>query len=855
MATKRLNGRIPLESARAGVEDDSLTDYTATNPRTDKTTRKEITAQTATSNTEKALQICPCGWKKITSVKGLKIHQGKKRCLVEGELGTRIDHYFLRSNSSQSSEVQRLESNQSSQDISPPVSEEGCTSTEKGYDDGVEPTQQQRPARERRQQQSKPRVNWPGAAEKAKWKTINEDLSSILENIKGTVEKKLDKMADIIYTYGAEKYGLLEKRQRSRVAVKQSRRQLEMQRLIKHRRQLKKQWRKASEHEKEGINVLQENIKRRLTSLRRAEKLRLVRKKKERARTNFFKDPFKFVKSLFTKKATGTLKTTKQSLEEHLEKMHSHPSRHKAAEVPPDIPPIEQPRHLMDVSPPKWKEVEATVRRARTSSAPGPNGVPYKVYKNTPDVLRFLWRLMRVAWVKQTIPKAWRRAGGVLIPKEEESTTISQFRPISLLNVEGKIFFSIVAQRVTRYLEENRLVDTTVQKAGLPGSSGCLEHTSMIWHLIQQAKSEKSNLHVVFLDLENAFGSVPHSNLWSAFDFFRVPASITNLVKAYFQDLQFCFSTPDFTTMWQSLEIGIMAGCTISPLAFTMAMEVILRASKWVVGGKRLKTGVKLTPIRAFMDDITTLTTTVPCTRRLLEKLQENISRARMKIKPSKSRSISITKGKLSDQRFFINSEPIPTISEKPIKSLGRCYDASLRDCSQVEQLKQDVARDLKKLDHSMLPGKLKLWCLQFGLLPRLLWPLTVIDIPITAVQKMERTVSAYVRKWLGVPKCLSSISLYGHGILDLPLSSLVEEFKCAKSRLELTLTESRDTTIRAVTPALTTGRKWTPKEAVQQAKSALQHAEIVGRVQQGRSGLGSTKVRPRWSKATAAER
>lgn len=270
----------------------------------------------------------------------------------------------------------------------------------------------------------------------------------------------------------------------------------------------------------------------------------------------------------------------------------------------------------------------------------------YIRYKKALDVLHFLWRLMKVVWVKRMIPKAWRRAG-LLIQKEDRSTTISQLRPISLLNAEGKIFFSIVGQWVTSYLEKNRLVDTTVQKAGLPGSSGCLKHTSMIWHQIQQAKSEKNNLNVVFL--ENAFGSVPHSNLWSA---------------------------------------------------------------------KRPKSGVKLTPIRAFMDDITTLTTTMPCTRCLLEKLQESISRARMKIKPSKSRSISITKGKLLDQTFFINSEPIPTTAEKTIKSLGRSYDASVKDCNQVEQLKQDVGRDLKKLDHSMLPGKLKLWCLQFGLVP-----------------------------------------------------------------------------------------------------------------------------------------
>jgi len=41
---------------------------------------------------------------------------------------------------------------------------------------------------------------------------------------------------------------------------------------------------------------------------------------------------------------------------------------------------------------------------------------------------------------------------------------------------------------------------------------------------------------VTFLDLANAYDSVPHELLWAAFDFLRVPMSIINLVKAYFED-------------------------------------------------------------------------------------------------------------------------------------------------------------------------------------------------------------------------------------------------------------------------------------------------------------------------------
>jgi len=179
-----------------------------------------------------------------------------------------------------------------------------------------------------------------------------------------------------------------------------------------------------------------------------------------------------------------------------------------------------------------------------------------------------------------------------------------------------------------------------------------------------------------------------------------------------------------------------MAGCTISPVAFTM--EIIVRASKWVVGGERRQDGMRLTPIRGYMDDMTFMTTTVPCMRRILEILNKNLKWAGMKIKP-KSRSISISRGKLSDRKFVIDKEKIPIIREKAVKSLGKWYQADMNDGEQAVQFRKDVAEGLDRKDKSGLPGKLKLWCLQFRLFPRLMWPLSVYEIPLSVAEKMEK--------------------------------------------------------------------------------------------------------------------
>ncbi|GFO38406.1 reverse transcriptase [Plakobranchus ocellatus] len=66
-----------------------------------------------------------------------------------------------------------------------------------------------------------------------------------------------------------------------------------------------------------------------------------------------------------------------------------------------------------------------------------------------------------------------------------------------------------MASRLTKYLTENGYINTYLQKGGIHGVSGCLEHATMIREAIQRSKSEKLNLEVVWLDLANAYGSVP----------------------------------------------------------------------------------------------------------------------------------------------------------------------------------------------------------------------------------------------------------------------------------------------------------------------------------------------------------
>lgn len=96
---------------------------------------------------------------------------------------------------------------------------------------------------------------------------------------------------------------------------------------------------------------------------------------------------------------------------------------------------------------------------------------------------------------KSTILSCWEKADGCFVPKEENSSTIEQFRTISLF-VEGNIF-SVLAKRMTSLMTENSYINTAIQKGRITGFFGCLEHTGILSQMIREAKARKGNLMVV----------------------------------------------------------------------------------------------------------------------------------------------------------------------------------------------------------------------------------------------------------------------------------------------------------------------------------------------------------------------
>lgn len=138
-----------------------------------------------------------------------------------------------------------------------------------------------------------------------------------------------------------------------------------------------------------------------------------------------------------------------------------------------DIPKFDNPKTPFDIRPISVTEVAFKIRRSRNSSAPSPlDGISYLVLKKCPSLLLALVDLYNCCWLSCTVPSLWKTGVVRLIPKSSAATNPtapSSFRPIALTPCIGKIYTSILKDRWCDFLLRNGFLDTSIQKAFLPG--------------------------------------------------------------------------------------------------------------------------------------------------------------------------------------------------------------------------------------------------------------------------------------------------------------------------------------------------------------------------------------------------
>ena len=101
------------------------------------------------------------------------------------------------------------------------------------------------------------------------------------------------------------------------------------------------------------------------------------------------------------------------------------------------------------------RELKDSVHKKVNGTSPGMNGLSYVPYKKCHSIMLMVHKVVRNIWTTEVIPKDWITAFVVLLSKSDVLDDPSEFRPIAITNTVGEIFFSVISDRLQKFLVSN----------------------------------------------------------------------------------------------------------------------------------------------------------------------------------------------------------------------------------------------------------------------------------------------------------------------------------------------------------------------------------------------------------------
>lgn len=157
-----------------------------------------------------------------------------------------------------------------------------------------------------------------------------------------------------------------------------------------------------------------------------------------------------------------------------------------------------------------------------------------------------------------------------LIPKKgKDHSDCANYRPISLLNTDIKMYARIMALRLHWYI--NKLVHP--DQTGFMSGRLAADNIRRLLHVIHESRACSTPAAVLSLDAEKAFDRLERDYLWSVLDAYGFSKGFVNMIKVLYKNPTASVITNGVHSLPFNLQRGTRQGCPLSPMLFALSLE------------------------------------------------------------------------------------------------------------------------------------------------------------------------------------------------------------------------------------------------------------------------------------------
>ena len=290
-------------------------------------------------------------------------------------------------------------------------------------------------------------------------------------------------------------------------------------------------------------------------------------------------------------------------------------------------------------------------------------------------------------------PDAWKLANVQPIHKKNDRQLKSNYRPISLLPLCGKLLEKIIFDQVYSYLDQNRLISTK-QSGFRPGDS-CIYQLISITSDIYKSFEKHNETRALFLDISKAFDKVWHDGLIHKLKSNGISGNLLAFFQNYLYNRHQRVTLNGTTSDWKSISAGVPQGSVLGPLLFLIYINDLTENIK--------------SQMRLFADDSSIFTPVedVTDTHEQLVKDLETVSRWghqwKMVFNPDITKQaieviFSVKKKKPHHPELTFND--VPVAREDHTKHLGVHLDSKLNFSKHITEAVRKATKGLGLLKY-----------------------------------------------------------------------------------------------------------------------------------------------------------
>src|SRR5699024_4631729 len=213
--------------------------------------------------------------------------------------------------------------------------------------------------------------------------------------------------------------------------------------------------------------------------------------------------------------------------------------------------------------------------------------------------------------------------------------------------------YSVLRRSIERALDKHlrRQVELNPNQRGFVNIPGCHVNSTLVQACLKKAKTTKSNVTVVFLDMTKAYDNVGHDHLERCLESQGVSINLKRLIMALLKNNSIRVDLGDKRSNLIEIKRSVPQGGPLSPMLFNVAIDHVFRevcdpgfANQY---GYKLHEDLDALSLVGFADDLAVLSSSPEGALRIVELVQHLLSQIGLKINPKKYEAINIKNGEL----------------------------------------------------------------------------------------------------------------------------------------------------------------------------------------------------------------